>query len=490
VNECRLNAGASQDAFDWEPITSERAMAVDREKLYTEVWAEPMITVAKQYGVSSSYLARVCERLNVPRPPRGHWAQLAAGKALPQPALPEADAGIEIEWAREGEPRRAPLALRPPNPEATRDVPKNRRRGQHALVITGKAALEDPRPAPVFGDDPYLRPKKLIVPDIFVTKDVLARALETANRIYQELEGHGYRVILAPNRSGYRFQAYDHRDEAKPGRASRPHESYGSRKWMPRSPTIAVMGNVAIGLTLFESAEYVEALYRNGRYVRVPPSSGKTTRRDPLRLQEWTTHHHMPSGKLVLHAYSPYERATWSQTWREEKSGDIGGRAPSIRAELERATVAIAKLVEEGERKAEEERKEWELKKQVWMREEQERRKREEEAQREKRVREDIEQWRLARDIRDYVDQTLRLIQEADMEAAPGGQLDLYLRSAAATADRVDPLSKLREEIAKAVADRSKRPPDGDALAASAPDCAAETTEVAPDAHVSPPHAP
>jgi hypothetical protein len=39
-------------------------MAVSREALFEEVWAEPMLTVAARYGVSSNFLARVCERLN------------------------------------------------------------------------------------------------------------------------------------------------------------------------------------------------------------------------------------------------------------------------------------------------------------------------------------------------------------------------------------------------------------------------------------------
>src|SRR5260221_5267187 len=52
-----------------------RRMSVPREKLYEEVWAEPMTKVAERYGVSSSYLAQICSRLNVPRPSRGYWAQ-------------------------------------------------------------------------------------------------------------------------------------------------------------------------------------------------------------------------------------------------------------------------------------------------------------------------------------------------------------------------------------------------------------------------------
>jgi len=51
-------------------------MPLTREQLYTLVWAEPMIKVVARYGVSSSYMARVCTLLNVPRPERGYWAKL------------------------------------------------------------------------------------------------------------------------------------------------------------------------------------------------------------------------------------------------------------------------------------------------------------------------------------------------------------------------------------------------------------------------------
>ena len=44
---------------------------VTREELYELVWSEPMVAAAKRFGVSGSYLARVCFGLSVPRPPRG-----------------------------------------------------------------------------------------------------------------------------------------------------------------------------------------------------------------------------------------------------------------------------------------------------------------------------------------------------------------------------------------------------------------------------------
>ena len=62
-------------------------MPVARETLYQEIWAEPMTTVAKRYEVSSNFLARVCEQLNVPHPPRGYWQQLKVGKTVEKPVL-------------------------------------------------------------------------------------------------------------------------------------------------------------------------------------------------------------------------------------------------------------------------------------------------------------------------------------------------------------------------------------------------------------------
>jgi hypothetical protein len=53
---------------------------VTRETLYDQILENPMTTVAEQYGVSSNYLARICEELKVPRPNRGHWARRAAGQ--------------------------------------------------------------------------------------------------------------------------------------------------------------------------------------------------------------------------------------------------------------------------------------------------------------------------------------------------------------------------------------------------------------------------
>ena len=83
-------------------MKTETSTPVTREALYELVWSEPMIKVAPRHGVSSSYLARICSLLNVPRPHPGYWNKLAVGKAPKKPDLPVRDRatnwfGHEIE---------------------------------------------------------------------------------------------------------------------------------------------------------------------------------------------------------------------------------------------------------------------------------------------------------------------------------------------------------------------------------------------------------
>jgi len=67
----------------------ERTEIYEREKLYEEVWKEPVLVVATRYSVSDVALAEACRKLAVPLPPRGYWARIRAGwKAPPHPPLP------------------------------------------------------------------------------------------------------------------------------------------------------------------------------------------------------------------------------------------------------------------------------------------------------------------------------------------------------------------------------------------------------------------
>jgi hypothetical protein len=73
-----------------------RAMNISREDLYHRVWATPMRTVAKEFGVSDVGLSKACRRHAVPTPPPGYWTQLQHGKAAKRPPLPAAPHGNTV----------------------------------------------------------------------------------------------------------------------------------------------------------------------------------------------------------------------------------------------------------------------------------------------------------------------------------------------------------------------------------------------------------
>jgi hypothetical protein len=60
----------------------------EREKLYEEIWSEPVSKVSKRYEISDVGLRKICVSLDIPVPPRGYWEKLAAGKAVKKPSLP------------------------------------------------------------------------------------------------------------------------------------------------------------------------------------------------------------------------------------------------------------------------------------------------------------------------------------------------------------------------------------------------------------------
>lgn len=73
---------------------------ISRQQLYSMIWEEPMKKVAPKFGISDVALSKICRRHNIPRPPRGYWAKLAAGKRVTQVPLPDRGLGLpkEIEF--------------------------------------------------------------------------------------------------------------------------------------------------------------------------------------------------------------------------------------------------------------------------------------------------------------------------------------------------------------------------------------------------------
>jgi hypothetical protein len=65
-----------------------------RRELYELVWSEPMQKLAGRFKLSDVGLANACKSADIPRPPRGYWAKLAAGKKVRREPLPVRQPGM------------------------------------------------------------------------------------------------------------------------------------------------------------------------------------------------------------------------------------------------------------------------------------------------------------------------------------------------------------------------------------------------------------
>jgi hypothetical protein len=66
------------------------AFFLSREALYIKVWEKPTVKLAKEFGVSDVAIAKMCRRLEVPKPPLGYWRRVETGHKKKIPPLRKA----------------------------------------------------------------------------------------------------------------------------------------------------------------------------------------------------------------------------------------------------------------------------------------------------------------------------------------------------------------------------------------------------------------
>ncbi len=96
---------SEEDKICLETKREESSPKYDREKLYQEIWTDPVTEVAKRYQMSDVNLRKICKKLNVPLPPVGYWAKLRAGKKVFKPILPKPKTPSNEDKPKSGEPR-------------------------------------------------------------------------------------------------------------------------------------------------------------------------------------------------------------------------------------------------------------------------------------------------------------------------------------------------------------------------------------------------
>lgn len=169
-----------------------------RENLYEMVWERPVLTIAKEIGVSDVAVAKACRKAGIPLPIRGHWAIVKSGKVVKIPPLPKPKPGqSDSIWftVPENSVPKLPKVEAPIGPliEIPTELVK-----PHRLVIELKSAIK--------GKEEY----KGVIPLNYEYQKVLRvrtsaahveRALILMDVLLKQFEDKGYKVRISEQRS-------------------------------------------------------------------------------------------------------------------------------------------------------------------------------------------------------------------------------------------------------------------------------------------------
>lgn len=409
---------------------------ISREELYERVWVTPINHLAESFGVSGSYLARVCTTLNVPRPPVGHWQKKAVGKADPCPELPPAMPGDQTVWSKD-----KPLAVRKgptARSQATASsLPKVKRSGRHPMLLGVEELFRKTRK---IDENEFLRPYKQLLPDIISSEANLLRSLDVASALYTALNGKGHRLLIAPPDSEMRRPQIEERET--PGKDRKYGRYSFGAIWSPYRPTMTYVGSVPIGLALIEMTERVTLRYLDGKYIREDSKATRSAK--PWQIaHSWTTEQDIPCGRLRLVAYSPKSGVDWTSSWQESSNNSLTTMIPAVIRKLEGAEEEITSLMVAAEETAAKRQREWEETQERYAREDDQRRVTQADTESRKQLAEIMECWQKAMTVERFFAEAEALLQ--GLEDQRRKALSERLALARSMLGSVDPLDFLEE---------------------------------------------
>jgi hypothetical protein len=280
----RPPSGRYHRAMSWE------SHIFKREELYDQVWSTPMRQLAKEFQLSDSGLAKICRKLNIPRPGRGYWMKKQAGRKVNPTPLPPAKPGAPTQhrvsrWhdpaadlgfgeeavallERENDPSMA-IAV----PEVLDHPHKWVRKSAGWLKRNSRTQAE-------------LRKERACL-DITASRAALDRALRIADTLLKALEARGFEVEVtepvpyAPGRYG------------------------GPPSGRPSRTGVHILGEF-VEFAIEEGVNIIEAEQKPVRY-----NSGYSYTPRPEYVHE-------PNGKLALKLHRQLRGIT-RQTWADGK---------------------------------------------------------------------------------------------------------------------------------------------------------------------------
>jgi hypothetical protein len=400
-------------------------LTLTRQQLYDRVWSVSAVQLAKELGVSDVAVAKACKRHQIPKPPLGYWAKLAAGKAPPRPALPvlvdpklqsvtfspapprvartPAPGDVEAP-ATEGPASRSPeildLLSRVAQSDLSWEVPASLRKPHPSVAST----LEGLRRCQK--ENRYVRPGEadLLYPssarsdvallDVRVSKAMMERAARLAQGILDAALAVGFE--LGQHREQYRshffLELFHHRIQ------------FGIRELSTREPHVPTAKELA------DQAKYS---------FSKPP--------------KWDYH---PNGMLrvVLYAHE------WRHGFAEFADGKVRPVEQMVRE-------IVMAMLGEVDRHLVRQREERERQRRAFAEAEAPRREEEQRKAEQQRVDDlvaQVERWELANRIRRYRRAVLRAAIEQGTPLEADGPVASWLRWVDEIADRFDPLVRPR----------------------------------------------
>jgi hypothetical protein len=358
---------------------------ITREELYKLVWSKPLTELAKEFGMSDVGVAKVCKKLNVPRPYRGYWQLLAAGRKLTIPKLPQ---------ARQGEPTETILSpdsyrvnFKPKNPEVVDSIEAERLAenrikvaesldNPHRLVRNTQILLRKGKPDESgrlhYWNLPDNRPRL----SVRVSKNTMSRALLIMDALVRALEARGCTV------------------EAEDG-------------------TVCNIGESKVPFYLWE---------------RVRRTDRVLTEKEKEKPWWYKSHEFIPTGELVftLDEYC-VDRKNWADGKKKKLEDKLNDIVAGLFAAAEQLRLREIERKEEEARRAEAARKRAELEHQLRIQEE-----------RGKQLDSLVDSWIRSKNLRQVLkecEDTLRVQNESRIPSD-----EYWLRWARAYADHIDPI--------------------------------------------------
>ena len=375
-------------------MTPER-IRLTRAELYEKVWATPMRTLAKEFGMSDVGLAKICRKHNIPVPPVGYWRKKETGYKVNRPRLPVPKEGVELLdiYIRE--------RLRPEFEELTQQaapeiaIPDEL---SHALVLRSEKLLARGK----LNERGLAISKNGALRHILVSREQLPRALKILNGLLLALHERGY-LAFWPKEEG-------------------------------ASLTVTVDGEpVRFSVSeVTDSLPHVLTSAEKSRPWSAPKYDYKLTGRLQLQIDN-------------LPLYMGPIRRTWADGKYQRVENCIGDFIVGLRV----GSAAIKKNrqeTEERERRREEERKQ----------QEESRQKAEEQKRKAELVGELIANWEEAARFREFAKAVETHTAQSNLAETEKNDIQQMVEWAKEYADLLDPLSDLPEAIEEFVRPESK----------------------------------